>query len=187
MQELLDDIKALRRGIETLNKRSLEQGQPISRAEVDEVLAQVKKGTTVSVDYKALAQNLQPHLATPSTVEAALTTGTQQLAQVIGQIPRSVPVVGNVIGFTGWLPVLFFMFTPLVLVIACFFSAGVFNSVPKAEYEAQQAVNQELANERNFYQQQIQRFTKEMNNSKDLRKTTKYYFPKYIPLTPSKK
>ena len=44
MQELLDDIKALRRGIEALNKRSLEQGQPISRAEVDEVLATVKKG-----------------------------------------------------------------------------------------------------------------------------------------------
>ena len=187
MQELLDDIKALRRGIEALNKRSLEQGQPISRAEVDEVLAIVKKGTTVSVDYKALAQNLQPHLATPDTVETALTTGIQQLAQVVGQIPRNVPVVGNVMGFTGWWPVLFFMFTPLLLVLAAFFSVGVFDNVPKADYEAQQAVNQELREQRNFYQQQIQRFTKEMNNSKDLRKTTQYYFPKYLPLAPSKK
>jgi hypothetical protein len=76
LQELLDDIKALRRGIEALNKRSLEQGQPISRAEVNEVLAIVKKGTTVSVDYEALAQNLQSHLATPDTIAAAVTTGT---------------------------------------------------------------------------------------------------------------
>lgn len=101
MQELLDDIKALRRGIEALNARSLEQGKPISRAEVDEVLAIVKKGTTVSVDYKGLAQNLQPHLATPDTIAAAVTTGSQQLKQVIDQIPRSVPLTDKVLGFTS--------------------------------------------------------------------------------------
>ena len=101
MQELLDDIKALRRGIEALNKRSLEQGQPISRAEVDEVLAIVKKGTKFDLDYQALAQNLQPHLATPATIAAAVTTGSQQLAQVIEQIPRSVPLAGEVLGFTS--------------------------------------------------------------------------------------
>jgi hypothetical protein len=101
MQELLDDIKALRRGIEALNKRSLEQGQPISRAEVDEVLAKVKQGTTVSVDYKGVAANLQPHLATPDTIAAAVTTGTQQLKQVIDQIPRSVPLADKVWGFTS--------------------------------------------------------------------------------------
>ena len=101
MQELLDDIKALRRGIEALNARSLEQGKPISRAEVDEVLAIVKKGTTVSVDYQALAQNLQPHLATPDTIAAAVTTGSQQLKQVIEQIPRSVPLADEVWGFTS--------------------------------------------------------------------------------------
>lgn len=101
MQELLDDIKALRRGIEALNTRSLEQGKPISRAEVNEVLAKVKEGTTVSVDYKALAQNLQPHLATPDTIAAAVTTGSQQLKQVIEQIPRSVPLADKVWGFTS--------------------------------------------------------------------------------------
>lgn len=101
MQELLDDIKALRRGIEALNARSLEQGKPISRAEVDEVLAIVKKGTTVSVDYKGLAQNLQPHLATPDTIAAAVTTGSQQLQQVMDQIPRSVPLADKVWGFTS--------------------------------------------------------------------------------------
>jgi len=101
MQELLDDIKALRRGIEALNKRSLEQGQPISRAEVDEVLAIVKKGTKFDLDYKALAQNLQPHLATPATIEAAVAAGTQQLAQVVDRIPRSMPLDGKVWGFTS--------------------------------------------------------------------------------------
>ena len=101
MQELLEDIKALRRGIEALNARSLEQGKPISRAEVDEVLAIVKKGTTVSVDYKGLAQNLQPHLATPDTIAAAVTTGSQQLQQVIEQIPRSMPLADKVWGFTS--------------------------------------------------------------------------------------
>ena len=101
MQELLDDIKALRRGIEALNARSLEQGKPISRAEVDEVLAKVKQGTTVSVDYKGVAANLQPHLATPDTIAAAVTTGTQQLKQVIDQIPRSVPLADKVWGFTS--------------------------------------------------------------------------------------
>lgn len=179
MQELLDDIKALRRGIEALNNRNLEQGKPISRTEVDEVLAQAKRGTTISIDYKALAALIQPHLTTPGTVETALTTGTQQLAQVVGQIPRSVPVVGNVVGFTGWRPALFFMFTPILLVLAAFFSLGVFDSVPKAEYETQRAVSQELAKERDFYRQQIQRFSKEMNTNKESRKTTHYYFPKY--------
>ena len=101
MQELLDDIKALRRGIEALNKRSLEQGQPISRAEVDEVLAKVEKGTRFTIDYKGIAAQIQPHLATPDTIAAAVATGSQQLAQVIGQIPRSVPLKDKVWGFTS--------------------------------------------------------------------------------------
>ncbi|TDN38065.1 hypothetical protein E4631_25435 [Hymenobacter sp. UV11] len=101
MQELLDDIKALRRGIEALNKRSLEQGQPISRAEVNEVLAKVAKGTTFEIDYKGVAANIQPHLATPDTIAAAVATGSQQLKQVIDQIPRSMPLADKVWGFTS--------------------------------------------------------------------------------------
>jgi len=113
MQELLDDIKALRRGIEALNKRSLEQGKPISRAEVDEVLAIVKQGTTFSVDYKGVAQNIQPHLATPDTIAAAVATGTQQLKQVIDQIPRSMPLKDKVWGFTS-VPVALSMITVML-------------------------------------------------------------------------
>ena len=101
MQELLDDIKALRRGIEALNNRSLAQGQPISRAEVEEVLAKVKQEVRFTIDYKGVAEAIQPHLATPAKVETTLTTGTAQLQQVIAQIPRSVPVVGQVWGFTN--------------------------------------------------------------------------------------
>jgi hypothetical protein len=179
MQELLDDIKALRRGIEALNKRSLEQGQPISRAEVDEVLAKVEKGTRFTIDHKGIAAQIQPHLATPDTIAAAVATGTQQLTQIIGQIPRTIPVVGDVVGFTSWRAALLCLFTPLLLVLAAFFSVGVFNNVPKADYEAQRAVNQGLAKERDYYRQQIQRFTKEMNSDREARKMTQYYFPKY--------
>jgi hypothetical protein len=101
MQELLEDINALRRGIEALNKRSLEQGKPVSRAELDEVLAQVKREVHFTIDYRGVAEAIQPHLATPAKVETTLTTGTAQLQQVIAQIPRSVPVVGQVWGFTS--------------------------------------------------------------------------------------
>lgn len=102
MQELLQDINALRRGIEALNKRSLEQGKPVSRAELDEVLAQVKQDVRFTIDYKKVAEAIQPHLATPAKVETTLTKGTAQLQQVIAQIPHSVPVVGEVWGFTNW-------------------------------------------------------------------------------------
>ena len=101
MQELLDDIKALRRGIEALNKRGLEQGQPVSRAELDEVLATVKQEVRFVINYQGVAEAIQPHLATPEKVENSLTTGTAQLQQVIAQIPRSVPVVGEYWGFTS--------------------------------------------------------------------------------------
>lgn len=100
MQELLEDINALRRGIETLNKRSLEQGRPVSRAELDEVLATVKQEVRFTINYQGVAEAIQPHLATPAKVEKTLTTGTAQLQQVIDRIPRSVPVVGEVWGFT---------------------------------------------------------------------------------------
>ncbi|PIQ22192.1 MAG: hypothetical protein COW65_04580 [Cytophagales bacterium CG18_big_fil_WC_8_21_14_2_50_42_9] len=99
--ELMEELKAMRRGIEAINKRSLEQGKPISRAEVDEVLAKVEKGTKFSIDYKGVANQIQPHLATPDTIAAAVTTGSQQLKQVIDQIPRSVPLADKVLGFTS--------------------------------------------------------------------------------------
>ncbi len=140
MQELLDDIKALRRGIEALNNRSLEQGQPISRAEVDEVLAKVKQGTSFTIDYKGVAERIQPHLATPSTIATAVTTGTQQLAQVIDQIPRSMPLKDKVWGFTS-IPV---ALTMLSIVLA-FFAFSVYSWKEKGAAEAQAAMLQQQA------------------------------------------
>jgi hypothetical protein len=100
MQELLEDINALRRGIEALNKRSLEQGKPVNRAELDEVLARVRAETSFTINYQRVAEAIQPHLATPAKLENTLTAGTAQLQAVMAQIPRSVPVEGQVWGFT---------------------------------------------------------------------------------------
>jgi len=131
MQELLDDIKALRRGIEALNARSLAQGQPISRAEVDEVLAKVKEGTTFRIDYKGVASQIQPHLATPDTIAAAVATGSQQLAQVIDQIPRSVPLKDKVWGFTS-----IYAFMGVSLILLAFFALSGYAWKEKGAAEA---------------------------------------------------
>lgn len=143
MQELLDDIKALRRGIEALNNRSLAQGQPISRAEVEDVLAKVKQGTSFTVDYKGVAEHIQPHLATPSTIETAVATGTQQLAQVISRIPRSVPLENKVWGFTS-VPV---ALTMIAMVLASF-TFNVYSWKEKGVAEAQAAMLQQQQAER---------------------------------------
>ncbi len=73
---------------------SLEQGKPVSHSELDEVLGRVKQDVRFTIDYKGMAEAIQPHLATPAKVETTLTRGTAQLQQVIAQIPCSVPVVG---------------------------------------------------------------------------------------------
>jgi hypothetical protein len=143
MQELLDDIKALRRGIEALNKRSLEQGQPISRAEVNEVLAKVEKGTRFTIDYKGIATQIQPHLATPDTIAAAVATGSQQLAQVIDQIPRSVPLKDKVWGFTS-IPVALSMMG----IVLAFFTFSAYSWKEKGAAEAKAELLQQQQAER---------------------------------------
>ncbi|WP_126546974.1 hypothetical protein [Hymenobacter amundsenii] len=68
---------------------------------MDEVLARVKAETRFTIDYKGIAEAIQPHLATPAKLETTLTTGTAQLQAVIAQIPRSVPLADKVWGFTS--------------------------------------------------------------------------------------
>ena len=143
MQELLDDIKALRRGIEALNKRSLEQGPPITRAELNEMLAKVEKGTTFTVDYKGIAANIQPHLATPDTIAAAVTKGSQQLTQVIDQIPRSVPLQDKVWGFTS-IPVALSM----IGIVLLFFTFSAYSWKEKGAAEAKAELLQQQQAER---------------------------------------
>lgn len=171
MQELLDDIKALRRGIEALNKRSLEQGQPISRAEVNEVLAKVKEGTTFEIDYKGIAEKIQPHLATPSTIEAAVTKGSQQLAQVIDKIPRSVPLENNVWGFTS-VPVAMSMITVMLLFVCL--SAYFWKEMGIAE--AQAAAMQQQLVERKATQDWLSKGYLDLK--RDNPKAANKYFPR---------
>jgi len=102
MQELFEDINAIRRGLEALNKRLQEQGQPVSQAQVAQLLQEASKAPTFTIDYKGVAARIQPHLTTPEQVENTLTTGTKQLEQVVNRIPKEVPVVGQVWGFTDW-------------------------------------------------------------------------------------
>lgn len=102
MQELFEDINAIRRGLEALNKRLQAQGQPVSQAQVAQLLQEASKAPTFTLDYKGIAARIQPHLTTPEQVENTLTTGTKQLEQVVNQIPKEVPVVGQVWGFTDW-------------------------------------------------------------------------------------
>jgi hypothetical protein len=171
MQELLDDIKALRRGIETLNKRSLEQGQPISRAEVDEVLAKVERGTMFTIDYKGIAKNIQPHLATPSTIEAAVTKGSQQLAEVIDKIPRSVPLQDKVWGFTS-IPVALSM----MVIVLGFFTFSAYSWKEKGAAEAKAELLQQQQAERKATYDWLSNGY--LNLKRDNLKAAQKYFPR---------
>jgi len=170
MQELLDDIKALRRGIEALNKRSLEQGQPISRAEVNEVLAKVEKGTKFTIDYKGIAAQIQPHLATPDTIAAAVTTGSQQLTQVISQIPRSMPLKDKVWGFTS-IPVALSMMG----IVLIFFAFSIYSWKEKGAAEAKAELLQQQQAERKATYDWLTKGYSDLK--RDNPKAAKRYFP----------
>jgi len=170
MQELLDDIKALRRGIEALNARSLAQGQPISRAEMDKLLATVKEGTTFTLDYKGVATQIQPHLATPDTIAVAVTTGSQQLKQVIDQIPRSMPLKDKVWGFTS-VPVAMSM----MLLWVGFFAFTVYSWKEKGAAEAKaELLQQQQAKREATYNWLVKGYS---DLKRDNPKTVKKYFP----------
>lgn len=102
MQELFEDINAIRRGLEALNTRLQAQGQPVSQAQVAQLLQEASKAPTFTLDYKGIAARIQSHLTTPEQVENTLTMGTKQLEQAVNRIPKEVPVVGQVWGFTDW-------------------------------------------------------------------------------------
>ena len=185
MQELFEDINALRRGIEALSKRTQEQGKPVSRAELDEALAQVQAAVqaqakpTYSINYEGVAQKIQGHLATPAALGAALSTGTAQLQAVVDRIPRAVAVEGEVLGFTNWKVAALVAVVPLVLVLLTQALMGLFSQVPQAKYDQLLGVAQAVGAERDYYQGQIQKFRKDMGTAKESRKTTQFYFPAY--------
>jgi len=191
MQELFEDISALRRGIEALSKRTQEQGKPVSRAELDQALAQVQAAVqaqanpTYSINYEGVAQKIQDHLATPAALGAVLATGTEQLKTVVDRIPRAVAVEGEVLGFTNWKAAALVAVVPLVLVLLTQAMMGLFSQVPQAKYDRLLGVAQAVGAERNYYQGQIQRFRKDMGITKEMRKTTQQLFPPYVPAPPT--
>jgi hypothetical protein len=191
MQELFEDISALRRGIEALSKRTQEQGKPVSRAELDEALAKVQATVqaqakpTYTINYEGVAQKIQGHLATPAAIGAALTTGTEQLKAVVDRIPRAVAVEGEVLGFTSWKAAALVAAVPLVLVLLTQALMGLFSQVPQAKYDRLLRIAQAVGAERDFYEGQIQKFRKDMGTTKEMRKTTQQLFPPYVAPTTS--
>lgn len=189
MQELFEDISALRRGIEALSKRTQEQGKPVSRAELDEALAKVQATVqaqakpTYSINYEGVAQKIQGHLATPAAIGAALATGTEQLKAVVDRIPRAVAVEGEVLGFTNWKAAALVAVVPLVLVLLTQAMMGLFSQVPQAKYDRLLSIAQAVGAERDYYQGQIQQFRKTMSTTKAMRQTTQQLFPPYVPPT----
>ncbi|WP_035566130.1 hypothetical protein [Hymenobacter sp. IS2118] len=192
MQELLDDINAIRLSIEALNKRVQEQGQPVSVASLERALATVlatvraQSAPTFTLDYARIAQQIQGHLATPAALGAVLTTGTNELNAVVKQIPRSIAVEGEVMGFTNWKSAALVFFVPMLVLVLGMAMGGVFSQVSKEKYEMLQGQAQGLQdkvlgieNERNFYKAQIRSFSKSMSTTKESRQTTQQLFPAY--------
>lgn len=139
---LIKDIEIIRKNLEALHnevaglsKRAREQGKHLSRTELDEVLAKVKKETSFYIPYDVVAEGIQPHLTTPAKVDAALMSGLQQLEQMLKQIPRSVPIENQVWGFTNWKVGALSVGTPLVFLVLLLWFPGVFSRVPKADFE----------------------------------------------------
>jgi hypothetical protein len=187
MQELFDDINAIRRAIEAVTKRLQEQGKPVSRAELDEALAAVQAAVqaqakpSFTLNYEGIAQKIQGHLATPAALGAALATGTAQLQAVVDRIPRAVAVEGEVLGFTSWKAAGLVAVVPLVLVLLTQAALGLFSQVPQAKYDRLLSIAQAVGAERDFYQGQIQRFRKAMGTTKAMRQATQQQFPPYVP------
>jgi len=191
MQELFEDINAIRRGIEVLSKRTQEQGKPVSRAELDEALTKVQATVQAqanpiyTINYEGVAQKIQGHLATPAAIGAALSTGTAHLQTVVDRIPRTVAVEGEVLGFTNWKAAALVAVVPLVLVLLTQALMGLFSQVPQEKYDRLLRVAQAVGAERDAYQEQIQKFRKDMGTTKEMRKTTQFYFPDYKASAPA--
>ena len=191
MQELFEDISALRRGIEALSKRTQEQSKPVSRAELDEALAKVQAAVqaqakpTYTINYEGVAQKIQGHLATPAAIGAALSTGTAQLQAVVDRIPRAVAVEGEVLGFTNWKAAALVALVPVLLLLLGQAFGGMFSRVSQEKYDHLLGVAQAVGAERDYYQGQIQRFRKAMSTTKAMRQTTQQLFPPYVPAPPT--
>ncbi|WP_223654303.1 hypothetical protein [Hymenobacter psoromatis] len=110
-----------------------------------------------------------------------LTAAAAALTKAAESVPRSVPVDF----LQGWRWPTGLALGPVLLVLLGLWIGGAFSGVSQVKYDSQRAVAQELADERNFYQTQIDAFGKDMKSNPETRKVVKSYFPKYVPLPPA--
>lgn len=185
IQGLLEDITSIRKNLEALHQefrgsreRAQKLGEPMSRDELEQVLAQVKRGTSFTIDDKALAERIQPHLATPAKINAAIAGGLAHINQAVGAMPRTIRVEGELWGFTHWRAGALVAGSPLVVVLLMLWFTGMFSRVPleklqqaQTQGDQQAARGDSLSNSNElqtkliiFRQQQIKAYVKK--NSK---------------------
>jgi hypothetical protein len=207
--DLFVTVAQMRDGIDTLLKR----GKPATAAELQKLLEQVKaqgeellsqaqKGYRITLNGEAAAKLIVPYMPTntetarimseaTATMQETLAQGIKKTADQVQQLqaiqtsfPRQVSIEGEVVGFTNWKAAALVAVVPLVLVLLTQAMMGLFLQVPQAKYEEAVHVAQTVGAERDYYQGQIQKFRKDMGVTKEMRKTTQYYFPLYAS-TPS--
>jgi len=208
--DLFVTVAQMRDGIDTLIKR----GKPATAAELHQLLEQVKaqgeqllsqaqKGYRITLNGEAAAKLIVPYMPTntettrimseaTATMQATLAQGARETAAQVQQLqaiqtgfPRQVSIEGEVMGFTNWKAAGLVAVVPLVLVLLTQAFMGLFSQVPQAKYDHLLGVAQEVGRERDYYQEQIQRFRKQMNTTKEMRQTTQQLFPPYVPAPPA--
>ncbi len=134
--------------------------------------AGIKAGTQQSIDQvtASVAQSTQQ-----------LSAAAAVLTKAAEAVPRSVPVDF----LQGWRWPAGLVVVPVLLLLLALWIGGTFSGVSQVKYDSQRAVAQELADERDFYQKQIEAFDKDMKPNPETRKVVKSYFPKYVPLPPA--
>ena len=183
MQELFDDISAIRRGIEALSKRAQEQGKPMSRAELDDALARVQAVVkaqaqpNITLDSERVAQRIQGHMATPAAIGEVLRNGTAQLKVVMDSAPRTLTVEGEVHGFTSWKAAALVVAVTVLVLLVGEAVGGMFSQVSQEKYDRLQLDAMAIESQRDYYKAQIQTFRKQMDANKADHQMTEYFFP----------
>lgn len=208
--DLFVTVAQMRDGIDTLIKR----GKPATAAELQQLLEQVKaqgeqllsqaqQGYRITLNGEAAAKLIVPYMPTntetarimseaTATMRDTLAQGAKETASQVQQLqaiqtsfPRQVSIEGEVVGFTNWKAAALVALVPLVLVLLTQALMGLFSQVPQAKYDHLLGVAQAVGAERDYYQGQIQKFRKEMGTNKESRKTTQFFFPAYVPASPT--
>ena len=208
--DLFVTVAQMRDGIDTLIKR----GKPATADELQQLLVQVKtqgeqllsqaqQGYRITLNGEATAKLIVPYMPTNAETARIMTDATATLRDTLAQgaketaaqvqqlqaiqtgFPRQISIEGEVMGFTNWKAACLVAVVPLVLVLLTQALMGLFSQVPQTKYDHLLGIAQVVGAERDYYQGQIQKFRKEMNANKEAWKTTQYFFPAYVPASPT--